>query len=126
MRLQTPTDFRRIALRVWQIDQALFAAGSTQRWCTFYPNEELLYQIVEGSFIGGHRRSKLLRRVRLPTRITMVCPSLLMLGELPSVGFDGRPESFQRLRLMWILLMLPVPSEPIHTIRLKRTWDSTR
>ncbi len=60
MRLETPHAFQRIVQRVWQSDQRLAAAGQVNattgnpsRWADTYSNEELLYMIVEDSYVDG-------------------------------------------------------------------------
>ncbi len=49
MRLETPSEFARIVNRILQAEQV----SSSPRWAENFANEELLYLIVEGSYIGG-------------------------------------------------------------------------
>ncbi len=60
MRLETPFAFQRIVQKVWQADQSLNTAGRVNtiaggaaRWADTFSNEELLYLIVEDSFVDG-------------------------------------------------------------------------
>jgi prepilin-type N-terminal cleavage/methylation domain-containing protein len=55
MRLRTPEAFGKIAQRLLLADAMLESAGANAgyHWSSEYPNEELLYLIVEATYIGG-------------------------------------------------------------------------
>ena len=55
--LEVPTDFRRIVQKVLAADALLAgrtrASGGDERWADTFANEELLYLVVDGSYVGG-------------------------------------------------------------------------
>ena len=53
MQLSYPASYRRIIEKVWHADQVLSVINPTGRWSDTYSNEELLYLIVEESYVGG-------------------------------------------------------------------------